>query len=59
MKVLGWILLVMGILSFIGALSAGHNPTGSLFWGLVGAYLVSRANNRIKEQEEKEKWNNN
>lgn len=31
MKILGWILLILGILSFIGAISQGHNVVGPAF----------------------------
>lgn len=56
MKTWGWILLVLGSLSFIGKLTAGSSPVGPLFWIGLGAYLIHRANQKAKEQEEKDHW---
>lgn len=59
MKVFGWILVVFGALSAIGALTGGINPTGGIFFIVLGAYLLSRAAKKAKEQQEKDKWLNN
>lgn len=40
MKTIGWILIVIGALSFIGAASKGHSVFGPLFWLGVGGTLV-------------------
>lgn len=58
MKVLGWILLILGILSFIGAISQGHNVVGPAFFGGLGAYLLSRINKKKQEEQDKDKWAN-
>lgn len=58
MKIAGWILLVIGLLSFLGTLVGGSNPTGPLFCIGLGAYLISRTNMNKKEGEEKDKWSN-
>lgn len=44
MKTFGIISIVFGALSAIGALSAGHNPSGPIFWLILGIVLVVRAN---------------
>ena len=31
---------------------------GGLFWALLGAYLIHRANQKKKEKEDKDKWAN-
>lgn len=67
MKIAGIILIVLGSLNFIGSLmglSANPELADRLgrqvimaigFIGL-GIYLISRANDKQKKQEEKEKW---
>lgn len=40
MKTIGWILIVIGALSFIGAASKGHSVFGPLFWLGLGGTLV-------------------
>lgn len=57
MKIAGWILLVLGILSGIGSLMAGHNPAG-FFWAALGGFLIYRADQKKREKEEAEKWKN-
>ena len=49
MKTIGWILLVIGVLSLIGAASAGDSVFGPLFFVSIGAYLLYRANNKDEE----------
>lgn len=57
MKKIGYIILVFGILSFIGCLSARANLLGPIFWIGLGIFLLYRANQKKKNQEEKDKWN--
>lgn len=59
MKVFGWILVVFGALSAVGALAGGISPVGGIFFIVLGAYLLSRAAKKAKEQQEKDKWLNN
>lgn len=40
MKTTGWILIVIGVLSFIGAASKGHSVFGPLFWIGIGGTLI-------------------
>lgn len=40
MKVAGWIILVLGILSFIGAALASHSVFGPCFFLALGAFLI-------------------
>jgi hypothetical protein len=58
MKVLGWIFLVLGSLSFLGTMLGGNPSVGPIFWVVLGLFLISRAKRRKKEEEEKEKWVN-
>ena len=44
MKTFGIISIILGALSAIGAISAGHNPSGPIFWLILGIVLVVRAN---------------
>jgi len=59
MKTFAWICLVLGGLSFIGAILTENNPTGPTFWLGIGIFLMYRANQNQKNKEEKEKWNKN
>lgn len=59
MKVGGWILLTIGVFGTLGALANGGNPTGGIFWIVVGAYMLHVHNRRQREKEEKEKWEQN
>ncbi len=58
MRIWGWILLIFGIMSTMGALLAGHT-LGGMVWAVLGLYLLHRANQRDKEKEDKDKWKNN
>lgn len=58
MKITGWIFLILGILSSLGILLGGGNLGGPLFWIVLGAYLIHRANVKKKEQEDYKKWDN-
>lgn len=53
MKIAGWICMILGALTLIGSVSAGHNPTGPTFWLALGIFLLYKANNR--EENEKRK----
>ena len=43
MKVIGWILFVFGALALLGSLVGGGSIVGSLFWALLGVFLITRA----------------
>lgn len=58
MKITGWVLLIIGILSFIGAVSKGHGLIGPLFFGALGVYLLSRVDKKKQEEKDKDKWEN-
>ena len=51
MKTAGWIMLVIAVLSFMGAALKGHSVFGPCFWIAVGAYLLYRANNKEEKEE--------
>ena len=55
MKVFGWICVVLGGLSLIGAASAGHSAFGPLFWLGLGITLLyfgnHKKNNEITEDD--------
>lgn len=46
MKVVGWIILVFGILSFTGAALASHNVFGPCFFIALGAFLLHKGNEK-------------
>lgn len=56
MKICGWVFLILGILSFIGALSAGRAPIGGAFWAVLGAYLIHRSKQKQEEARKKKEW---
>jgi len=60
MMIAGIILLVIGILSTLGALIGAANGHSTSFGGaafiVLGAYLISRANKKNKEEINKKKW---
>ena len=60
MKIAGIILLVLGILSTLGALIGAANGNSTSFGGLafivLGAFLLSRANKKKEGEENKRKW---
>lgn len=58
MKTTGWISTVLGTLLFFGCLIGGRSPIGPLFWIGLGIYLIHRAEQKKKEKEEQNKWNN-
>ena len=47
MKVFGWICLVIGILSFIGAATHGHSVFGPVFWIALGVALFLKSKRKI------------
>lgn len=49
MKVVGWISLILGILSFIGAFSKGHSVFGPIFFIGLGVFLLHRVSSREKD----------
>lgn len=51
MKTAGWIILIISVLSFMGAALKGHSVFGPCFWIAVGAYLLYRANNKEGKEE--------
>lgn len=53
MKIAGYIFLIIGGLSFLGAAFKGNSVFGPLFCIALGAFLVYRANNKESEQKEK------
>jgi len=58
MKTFGIISIVLGSLSALGALTAGHNPAGPIFWIILGIVLVVKANSKkVTDIEENKKDN--
>lgn len=51
MKKAGWIILVFGSLSFLGAALKGNHVFGPTFWIALGLFLVHRG--KAKEKEKK------
>ena len=49
MKTTGWVLIVLGGLSCLGALSAGHSFFGPVFFIAIGLMLINKSNNDKKE----------
>jgi hypothetical protein len=54
MKTFGWICVVLGALSFIGAASAGHSVFGPVFWLALGIALVYFGNQKEEEKKKNE-----
>jgi len=46
MKVTGWIILVLGLLSFTGAALASHSVFGPCFFIALGAFLIHKSNEK-------------
>lgn len=46
MKVIGWIILVLGVLSFTGAAIASHSVFGPCFFIALGALLIHKSNEK-------------
>lgn len=54
MKILGWILLFLGVFGFLGSLTGDNTPNVvSLFWAVLGAYLISRAKKKKQEGQQR------
>lgn len=49
MKTTGWVLLVFGGLSCLGALTAGNSIFGPLFFIALGLLLINKGNNEKKD----------
>lgn len=63
MKTIGIVFVVIAILSAFGtvyAISRGQagSLAGPLTFGLIGAYLIYRANRKKGEDENKKRWEN-
>ncbi len=60
MKITGIILLVLGIISMLGAFAGAAMDKDPNFSGLIfivlGAFLISRANKKKEEEERKSAW---
>lgn len=60
MKIAGIVLVVLGLLSTLGAIMAAANGHRASFAGLgfvvLGAFLISRADKKKEEEENKKKW---
>lgn len=57
MKITGIVLVIIGVLSFIGAATMGDNVLGPSVWTIVGIFLIIRANHKkryIEEQKQQE-----
>lgn len=48
MKTIGWVLFVLGGLSCLGALTAGHSIFGPVFFIAIGLMLINKSNNNKK-----------
>lgn len=61
MKAIGWIFVVIGVLSLIGSIAGGNSAFGPLFWLGLGITLICIANrkNNNKEEETKEENKDN
>jgi hypothetical protein len=46
------------VISALGALTAGHNPAGPIFWIILGIVLVVKANSKKVTDIEKNKKDN-
>lgn len=64
MKTIGWIFLGLGIINFImfligvsqGEPRATTSLSGAIMLGVLGAFLISRANKKEQEEKDKENW---
>ena len=60
MKTTGIVLLVIGLLSTVGAIVGSANGHQTSFAGLtfavLGAFLISQANKKKEEAEKKREW---
>lgn len=51
MRTVGWIILVIGVLSCLGASLKGHSVFGPLFWIGLGLFLIHKANTKAADTE--------
>ncbi len=51
MKIAGYIILVLGCLSFLGALVGGTSPFGPFFWIALGIFLLYKAKEKKNAAE--------
>lgn len=58
MKIGGFILLLMGLSNILLAFLTGINPIGGIIWVIIGGYLISRANKKQREKEDRDNWIN-
>lgn len=56
MKVAGWILLVIGCLSFFGNAINGNSLVGSTVFIALGAYFIHNANQKKEDEKKKKQW---
>ena len=56
MKTTGIVMIVLGVLSIMAGLLKGHLNTVMIFWIILGAYLIHRANQKKEEEYKKQKW---
>jgi hypothetical protein len=60
MKIAGIILLVLGIMSTLGAIIGTANGQSISFGGIgfivLGAFLISRANKKNEDEKKKKEW---
>lgn len=56
MKTFGYICIILGTVSLLGVIIAGHSPIGPLFWIGLGIALVVIKNQKEKDNDSKEKW---
>ena len=56
MKIAGIVLVTLGALALMGAISAGDNILGPLVWIIVGVFLIVRANHKIKYNEKQARF---
>ena len=52
MKTTGIVLVIIGVLAFIGTTIMGNNVLGPLVWTIVGIFLIIRANHKKRYFEE-------
>lgn len=57
MKNFGLFCLILGCAAFLGSLLYNHSTSGPLFWIGLGLFLIHRANQKEKEEKNKENWN--
>ncbi len=56
MKTTGRILLILGILSFLGGIMKGNAIVGPIFFIMLGFYLIDKSSKKEQEKKEQENW---